>query len=70
MAQPAPATVTVPVDQMRSIQRQAFDLSVQVSLVLEECGIDLTCPTASTSPTDAEVFSLDDFRARRQAAQR
>ncbi|MFC4006684.1 hypothetical protein ACFOY2_05595 [Nonomuraea purpurea] len=70
MTQPAPATVTVAVDQLRSIQKQAFDLSVRVALVLEECGIDLTRPTASTIPSDADVFSLDALRARRQAVQR
>lgn len=66
MAQLAPATVTVSVDQLRSLQQQASDLAIKASFLLEACGVDYTRPVPTVIPDNrGNVVVEVDFRSRR-----
>lgn len=62
----APATVTITVDQLRSLIEDASALSIRATSLLEACGIDATRPIPIAIPTDdTNVVVLADYRSRR-----
>jgi hypothetical protein len=72
MAHLAPATVTISVAELRSIQQRASDLAVMASFILEDCGVDYTHPVPTVIPDNRGnvVVDLAAARARRQAVTR
>ncbi|MEV0382465.1 hypothetical protein [Nonomuraea sp. NPDC050643] len=66
MTQPAPATVTISVDELLALQQDASALAVLAGAILEDCGIDLTRPTPTRiTPLDEKVTDLAAYRSRR-----
>lgn len=68
MAQPAPATITMPAEELRALMEEANVLAARFGLLLQARGVDIAPPTV----LPGNVHRLADYRprARRQAASR
>ncbi|WP_125633433.1 hypothetical protein [Nonomuraea sp. WAC 01424] len=72
MTQPAPATISISVDQLRTLHQDAAALAVLAGAIAEDCGIDLTRTTATliVPDHDPDVLSLDTYRSHRRPVSR
>lgn len=69
MAQPFPAHTSVPVEELRAIADMAARLYTRAGLLLEESGHGLADDLAPTV-FEENVYTLDDYRERRQGVSR